>query len=257
MMEVLQRQSATPHSQADVVASDSSSSNGLTIVASVGMYDVLCGRDKEAFNNIGNRRFRVTVSLTLDRYNQALSRKEKSCVIKSVAALVKGNGGRFLQKQKGIQGWVQLNEKQTHEKVGHALRDMAMANSKLEAGGSDKMDEIEEDVPVVKEGNKRPPVPAKKQPKAKKQKTRARETKNERNAFDDPQELNNEAARIISSSSVPSVLSPVEHEKPTIPQESDTFADLIFDDDNSIMSWLMEESELVLAAESVDNAVAL
>lgn len=95
----------------------------------LGAYDVICGRDKEAFNNIGNRRFRVTVSLTLGRYQQAQSRKEKSTVIKSVAILVQNNGGRFLQKKKGK--WFQLNEKQTHEKVGHALRDMAMATAKM------------------------------------------------------------------------------------------------------------------------------
>jgi hypothetical protein len=31
----------------------------------LGSYDILCGRGKIAFNNIGNRRFRVTISLNL------------------------------------------------------------------------------------------------------------------------------------------------------------------------------------------------
>jgi len=97
------------------------------VVHELGNYDVICGRHKTAFNNVGNRRFRVTVSLSLARYLSAPTRKDKSIVIKSVAALVRSTGGRFLQRNKGA--WVELDEKQTHVKVGHALRDMALAAS--------------------------------------------------------------------------------------------------------------------------------
>lgn len=106
------------------------------VVTSVGLYDVLCGRDKTAFQNVGNRRFRVTVSLHLERYMGANSRKDKSIIIKSVAALVRSTGGRFLQRKGDT--LIQLNEKQTHEKVGHALRDMAMASSKSSAAAKAK-----------------------------------------------------------------------------------------------------------------------
>jgi hypothetical protein len=100
----------------------------------LGLYDVICGRHKEAFNNIGNRRFRVTISLAQDRYTGATTRKEKSVVIKSLADLVRANGGRFLQRQHDA--WVELSEKQAHEKVGHALRDMAVSSAmKLEVLG--------------------------------------------------------------------------------------------------------------------------
>lgn len=100
---------------------------GDNVVNELGNYDVICGRHKTAFNNVGNRRFRVTVSLSLARYLSAPTRKDKSIVIKSVAALVRSTGGRFLQRKKGA--WVELDEKQTHVKVGHALRDMALAAS--------------------------------------------------------------------------------------------------------------------------------
>jgi hypothetical protein len=92
----------------------------------LGFHDVVCGRHKAAFNNIGNRRFRVIVSLALERFTNAPTRKDKSIVIKSVADVVRGCGGHFLQRQGG--NWIELDEKQTHEKVGHALRDMAMAS---------------------------------------------------------------------------------------------------------------------------------
>jgi hypothetical protein len=116
--------SATPNESDD--ASSSGDSDDCTV--ELGLYDVVCGRHRTAFNNIGNRRFRVTVSLALERYTSAPTRKDKSIVIKSIAALVQSNGGRFLQRQGGA--WVELNEKQSHEKVGHALRDMAIASTK-------------------------------------------------------------------------------------------------------------------------------
>jgi hypothetical protein len=99
----------------------------------LGPYDVVCGRNKLAFNNIGNRRFRVTVSLTLDRYMTATNRNDTSNVIKYVANIVRGNGGRFLKLSNNGSSWVDLDEKQVHEKVGHALRDAAAAKKESES----------------------------------------------------------------------------------------------------------------------------
>lgn len=110
----------------------------------IGMYDVLCGRDKAAFNNIGNRRFRVTVSLSLERYLQAATRKEKSVVIKSVVTMLHADGGKFLQlvtskrSNSDAPCYIELNEKQAHEKAGHALRDMALLRSKTSSTTSSK-----------------------------------------------------------------------------------------------------------------------
>ena len=105
--------------------SDDMSTSSLSANDELGLYDVICGRHKAAFDNIGNRRFRVTVSLTLERYINASTRKEKSAIINSIADLVRSSGGRFLQRQDGA--WVELNEKHSNQKVGHALRDMAVA----------------------------------------------------------------------------------------------------------------------------------
>jgi hypothetical protein len=92
---------------------------------SLGLYDVICGRHKTAFDNIGNRRFRVLVALAHDRYTSTSTRAHKSAVIKSIVDSVHTGGGRFLQRYGSA--WVELDEKQTHDKVGHALRDMAVA----------------------------------------------------------------------------------------------------------------------------------
>jgi hypothetical protein len=98
-------------------------------VTEIGLYDILCGRDSNAFNNVGNRRFRITVSLALERYMKAPTRKDKSIVVKSVVALVHENGGRFMResgRKDGITTFIELNKKRSHEKAAHALRDMTL-----------------------------------------------------------------------------------------------------------------------------------
>lgn len=99
-------------------------------IEAIGMFDVLCGRDRSAFNNVGNRRFRVSVSLALDRYLKASTREDKSIVIRSVVDVVRRNGGRFLQESRnqveGSTTYIELDDKRSHEKTGHALRDMAL-----------------------------------------------------------------------------------------------------------------------------------
>lgn len=92
----------------------------------LGVYDVICGRHKAAFDNIGNRRFRVLVALAQDKYTSAPTRAHKTTVIRSIIDSVYNGGGRFLQRLGCT--WVELDAKQTHDKVGHALRDMAIAS---------------------------------------------------------------------------------------------------------------------------------
>ena len=103
------------------------------VTVSIGPYDVLCGRDKTSFNHgkceprkllklcflkgsvwrlffglsqVGNRRFRITVALSLERYINAPTREDKSLVILSVIDLISENGGRFLKRKKGK--WISL-----------------------------------------------------------------------------------------------------------------------------------------------------
>ena len=95
-------------------------------ITAVGPYDILCGRDKNAFNNIGNRRFRVTISLWLSRYIGSPSRQDKTEIIHKIREVLKETGGVFLKPARGG-NLVQLNDKQVREKIGHALRDMVQA----------------------------------------------------------------------------------------------------------------------------------
>jgi hypothetical protein len=89
-------------------------------------YDVICGRSSTAFQNVGNKRFRVTMALNLQRYMAARSRKDKTIVIVNLLRTMQEDvGARFLKLTKN--GYVELDNKATKEKVGHALRDLALA----------------------------------------------------------------------------------------------------------------------------------
>ena len=64
-------------------------------------YDILCGRDKATFNYVGNRRFRISISLNIPRYDRATTKAKKASVIMFVCNLLKKEVGvRFLKKQK-------------------------------------------------------------------------------------------------------------------------------------------------------------
>ena len=109
---------------------DCSSENSL-----IHPYDILCGRSPECFNNVGNRRFRLTISLNLSRYVNATTRQDKSIVICSVVNTLRESGARFIKRKKKVGGSnsneeeivEELSERATREKVAHALRDMAVA----------------------------------------------------------------------------------------------------------------------------------
>ena len=88
-------------------------------------WDVICGRCGNAYHNIGNRRFRVTISLNLKTYMASKNRKDKSAVIQSIVdALLEEAGARFL-KQNAIGQYEVMNVRHVRQKIQHALRDMA------------------------------------------------------------------------------------------------------------------------------------
>merc|ERR1712238_589784 len=71
-----------------------------TIVAAPGPYDIVCGRNSGAYKNIGNRRFRVTIEMNLQRYIDSPTREEKTNTIKAIVHMLHEDiGARFLKKE--------------------------------------------------------------------------------------------------------------------------------------------------------------
>eukprot|EP00980_Cylindrotheca_fusiformis_P015027 scaffold4140_cov81-Cylindrotheca_fusiformis.AAC.4 len=88
-------------------------------------YDILCGRSKHCFNNIGNRRFRITISMNLKKYESITKRNDRGKFIASLANTLKHEAGfRFLRILKNGEQ-VELTEEEVRAKIGHALRDLS------------------------------------------------------------------------------------------------------------------------------------
>ena len=87
-------------------------------------FDVLSGRDKQSFNHIGNRRFRVVIGMNLQRYLDTKSRYERSEMILAFVRELRSEAHIRFLKRRGSK-YIELDEKQSREKVGHALRDAA------------------------------------------------------------------------------------------------------------------------------------
>lgn len=89
----------------------------------VNNYDIVCGRGKFALNNIGNRRFRITISLHLDQYVCSKTRAEKTARVALINQIIRSAGGRFLKREKNTQEWYDIGDEMAAAKIGHALRD--------------------------------------------------------------------------------------------------------------------------------------
>ncbi len=96
-------------------------------ISDLGPFDVLCGRDKQSYNNVGNRRFRIMINMNLNKYMKCETRTERSKMILGLTYELEEFCGqlRFLKRVKGGNALVQLDYKQSREKIAHALRDAA------------------------------------------------------------------------------------------------------------------------------------
>jgi hypothetical protein len=117
--------------------------NNSNVLSEPGPYDIVCGRNSGAYNYIGNRRFRVTIEMNLQRYIDSPTREDKTNVIKSIVWMLHEQvGARFLKKEtskkssgsgsrrRGTPRYTIMTDKQAREKVGHALRDLVITARK-------------------------------------------------------------------------------------------------------------------------------
>jgi hypothetical protein len=89
-----------------------------------GSMDVICARGKQAHSHPGNRRFRLSVSMILERYSKAMTKIDKSLIVSSVVDTVRqaSPDGGFIKKQGGC--WFEVGDHIAREKVGQSFRDL-------------------------------------------------------------------------------------------------------------------------------------
>lgn len=88
---------------------------------SPGIFDIICGRDRLAFNHPGNRRFRVIVKTNRERYQTCKTRDQKSKITNEIIDSIQEKGN-FLQYDHLTELWCVVTRNYAHEKVSHALR---------------------------------------------------------------------------------------------------------------------------------------
>mmetsp|Transcript_22347 Transcript_22347/g.55272 ORF Transcript_22347/g.55272 Transcript_22347/m.55272 type:complete len:415 (-) Transcript_22347:453-1697(-) len=112
-------------------------------------YDILCGRSKTCFNNIGNRRFRITISMNVAKYDTITNRTERGKFIVGLARTFKEDVGfRFVRISKKV-GRVELSDEEIRAKIGHALRDLS--KTKAEAAAAAAMPVVTEEAKKIME----------------------------------------------------------------------------------------------------------
>jgi len=109
-------------------------------ISDLGPFDVLCGRDKLSYNNVGNRRFRVMINVNLPHYLKCKTRTDRSKMILALTydLQIISCHFRFFRRVKGADKendcstLVELDHKQTREKIAHALRDAASQQKNMQ-----------------------------------------------------------------------------------------------------------------------------
>ena len=86
--------------------------------------DVLLGKQRDAFNHIGNRSFRSLIQDHWERYNNASGRCERTAIVVQIVEFLREERQvRFLKKDNSAGRWYIVHDSVAREKVGHAIRD--------------------------------------------------------------------------------------------------------------------------------------
>lgn len=87
-------------------------------------FDVVCARGRIAVNHTGNKRFKLIVESSLQRYSKAPSKLAKSAIVSDIVDTIRKSSpdGGFVKKEGTM--WYEAGDHLAREKVGQALRDM-------------------------------------------------------------------------------------------------------------------------------------
>jgi preprotein translocase subunit SecD len=85
-------------------------------------FSVVCGRGRDSFNHVGNRRFRILASMFIERYSRANSKAAKTTIVSEIIEVIRQADGNFCQYKKGK--WFEVADHHAREKVSSLLRDL-------------------------------------------------------------------------------------------------------------------------------------
>lgn len=91
-------------------------------------HDVLCQKGKAAFSHPGNRVFRITVDLNLQRYRDARNKTEKTMIVSEIVDILGSKNAQFVRYDNKAKLYYSIDEEATREKVGQTLREAMIQN---------------------------------------------------------------------------------------------------------------------------------
>jgi hypothetical protein len=86
-----------------------------------GPNDVICARGKDSFLHPGNKMFRELVKGFTSKYEAALNKSQRSCIVSDIIEKVRSMGNGFVRKEKDG-SWVEVGDIVAREKVGSLFR---------------------------------------------------------------------------------------------------------------------------------------
>ncbi|CAB9517899.1 expressed unknown protein [Seminavis robusta] len=98
------------------------SSAAVNIIVAPRQFDVLCGKSKRCVDHDGSRRFRTVIECHRDRYEQALTKFDKTSVTRNIFDSMSQAGSRFLKHNEDLDVWEEISPMAARDKIGHALR---------------------------------------------------------------------------------------------------------------------------------------
>ena len=104
--------------------SSTKKAKALTLDASFepGMFDVICGRGRDAYNHPGNQFFRKLIKRYHDCFGKAKTRLERMDVVTNVIEEVRSKGMGFIKQDDSSGTWSVVSDRLAREKVGNMFR---------------------------------------------------------------------------------------------------------------------------------------
>ena len=96
-------------------------------------WSVLCGRGKDCYEHIGNRRFRLLVDINLPKYVAAKNKIVKSTIVVSILDAIRegtNHVGGFVKYNAKTNRWVEVSDDVSREKIGQQFRVAMQAQKK-------------------------------------------------------------------------------------------------------------------------------
>jgi len=84
--------------------------------------DILCGKSKRCVDHGGSRRFRTVIECYREKYQQALTKWDKTSVTRTIYDNLSQAGSRFLKYNEAQNFWEEISPMAARDKIGHALR---------------------------------------------------------------------------------------------------------------------------------------